>query len=259
MGDTSKIVRGSKVDTVVMPYQPKTFPIQISAEAKAFVAGQIDGKSEFVISHLVSDSVGITDIHRDTLEGAIREEALNKLKDVQERAYKEAYELGIIEGTEKAFGEKKIEFDDRLRQLDELLGKMSRVLSLVVEEKEAQLIKLIHSISSKIALREISLKPEMIVDLVKKVVDDIQTEDKIMIKISNEDKMFLESLAEKAKHESSKFQNVAFETSDDVSQGGCILETNHGLIDASIEQRVQKAWEALAAKLPVKKDDYRVD
>ncbi|MCB0357040.1 MAG: hypothetical protein KDD40_08540, partial [Bdellovibrionales bacterium] len=35
-----------------------------------------------------------------------------------------------------------------------------------------------------------------------------------------------------------------------MSNGGCILETNYGAIDARIEERLEKVWKAIEDKMP---------
>jgi flagellar assembly protein FliH len=239
-----------------MAYKPRQFPLQISGDAKTFVLGQqTQGETDFVISHLVADQVGITDIHRQTLEEQIRAEALVKLKQVQEDAFKEAYDLGLAEGTDKAFNEMHQQFAARLSDMDELLNRMSNILQHVVEQKERQLIDLVFQIGKRLALREISAQPEMIVDLLRQVVTEVQTEDRIVVKVAASDMSVLESFKEKLKLESSKLNNVNVEASEKIQPGGCLLETNQGMIDATIEQRAQKAWETLSTQLPAPRSD----
>ena len=41
---------------------------------------------------------------------------------------------------------------------------------------------------------------------------------------------------------------------ESIETGGAFLETNIGMIDASIQQRVENIWESLKDKLPYVKD-----
>ena len=44
-------------------------------------------------------------------------------------------------------------------------------------------------------------------------------------------------------------KKIRLEGVEGISEGGCIVETNYGQIDARFEQRVEKLWEAVSESI----------
>lgn len=249
-----EIIRKGEMDSVILDYVPKEFPTVVTTSASSFVSAQESHSSDFKISELVADQVGISELQRKSIENKIEEMALDRLKIVEEKAYREAYDLGLIEGTAKAFEERKAEFDEQIQQMEELLNGFQFIKDKLLAENEATFMRMVHEIASKIAMKAISEDEHLIIDVMKKVVNEIQSEDQVTVKISPEDIMFVESYKEKTGRNFDFLQRLKLEASDNVARGGCQVETNSGSIDATVRQRVNKAWKIIEDRLPTIKD-----
>ncbi len=250
------ILDGSRSEQVIFDYRPKEFPIVATESAKDFSSKKhaASHTGAFTINPLIAEKAGISRLQTESLERAVEAQALEKLKEVQERAYREAFELGLAEGTEKAFDSHKEEFSSRLAYLDVLMNSFEELKFRLVAENEAQMVKLIFEISKRLALREIKENPEVILEMIRKVVEDSQTEERLVIKISPDDFKFIEGLGELNPRDKEMMSKIRLEAEASVTSGGCLLETNYGSIDASIEQRVSKVWETLSSRAPKIKD-----
>lgn len=242
---------------VIYDYIPKKFPIKLGEVSNDFISKQKESKNDFVLSDLVAGQTGIANLQQRELEEKIEVESLNKLKQVQEKAYKEAYGLGLIEGVEKAFVEKKNEIDERITKMEVMLNSMAQLTTNLVAEKEHQILKLITLLASKIAMFEIQSNPEKLYDLITNLFEEMQSDERVVLRLSSEDLIFIEGVREKLGIEYS-INNVKLQIDNDVESGGCILESNYGMIDASIEQRVERAWGAIKARLP-RLDEDRIE
>src|ERR1700678_2581196 len=105
----------------VFDYKPKEFTKDISAAAVDYVHGEDERGKDFLISDLAAQQSGVSKLEEERNRGLINDQVLEKLKEVQERAYKEAYDLGHQEGKELAFNEEKTNLSAKLRELDQLL------------------------------------------------------------------------------------------------------------------------------------------
>ncbi len=253
MGNVRGIVKLKGSNEVVFDYHPKEFPISPGKSANQFVSQQDFKKTDFKISELVAKQAGIQELERRSLDNRVEQLALEQMKAVEERAYKEAYELGQIDGAEKAFQEHKEEFTQRLKDLDVVLKSFEDLKANLMVQNEAQIVKLSYQIGKKIALTEIEEKPELIVEMLKNILESIQTDERILVKVAAADLSFIEGLREKMKKEWDVLKRVKVEAADDLSRGGCLVETNYGSIDASLEERLEKAWAILAPKIPKNK------
>ena len=120
----------------------------------------------------------------------------------------------------------------------------------LADQHERSLVRLIFLFASKIAQREVSQHPELIAEVVKDCVKRTQEDENVRILLSGSDLEFLKEMAEKIGRDLSFLKKVQLEESADITPGGCIVESNYGQIDATLETRVQKLWELLEPQLP---------
>lgn len=248
------IVKKEQSTEIVFDYSPKDFQAQVTTAANDFVSGQNYPKTDFKISNLVADQTGITELQRKTLEDKIEAVALERLKDIEEKAYKEAYDLGLLEGAEKAFNDSKADLIERIQSIDNVLQSCEHVKKQLMAENEGQLIKLVYEIAKRIAMVEIKENKEAIVSIITQLLESIQIEEKILVKVSPDDFNFLEGIRNKSEKSAELLKRVKLESYDQIQSGGCQIETNYGSINATIDGRAERAWEILESKVPHVRD-----
>ncbi|MNU00700.1 flagellar assembly protein H [compost metagenome] len=64
----------------------------------------------------------------------------------------------------------------------------------------------------------------------------------------------MEELKKETGREYEFIKKTRFEPSADITDGGCIVETNYGEVDARIEQRLEQLWSVLEENIPKVKD-----
>jgi flagellar assembly protein FliH len=254
----SSILKKPSADKMAFTHNPKAFRIATSEVAKDFVSLQGKKVSDFKLAEVVAQQTGVEALRRKNIEAQVESTVLDRLKEIEEQAYKQAYELGLIDGTEKAFEEKRVYFAEKLTRLDQMLAAFDSIKTEILKENEATLMKLIFQIANRIAMREISLSQEPIVAMLNDLVGGLQGDDSVTIRLNPEDLNFVETLRQKNVKATEDLQRVKFVASPDIAKGGCLLETIYGTIDSTIAQRVEKAWASIESKLPVlDKDDKK--
>ncbi len=237
-------------DLTVIDYVPKAFPIKLTPQASDFTSSQSKKKSDFLLNDLVAGMTGIAEQRRIEQDTKIEQDILQKLKGIEEKAYAEAYDLGLVEGSEKGFQEKQTEIEKRLKDLDSVLHRFESMTTEIFKEKENQLLKLITSIATKMAIFEIKSNPESIKDLIHSMVEKMQSEERVLIRMSPSDVEFLRQLKNDVSPDFESLVNVKIEDDESVSPGGCMFESTYGAIDATVERRVENVWKAIEERLP---------
>src|ERR1035437_264696 len=102
------IIKAEAATTSTFDYKPREFPGGASSIARSYVDEDAFRSPDFKISELVSKQAGISQLESDAHQDKINSQVLVRLAEVQQKSYEEGYELGLIEGTEKAFQEAKI-------------------------------------------------------------------------------------------------------------------------------------------------------
>ena len=251
MGVNKQIIDEEEASEVVFDYVPNQFPISINQSAKDFVSSQEEKSSKFQINELSASQSGVADLNQKLVEKRVEIEALEKLKELEERAYGEAYELGLIEGTEKAFNENFDSLKERIEKLDDLIKTFEEIKVQLIEGSETQILKLISLMANRLAMDHVEINQEIILQVIRQVIETAQTDENVVLKLSEEDSLFIEGARERMGKKLDFLKRVKIEPIEEVKSGGCILETQFGAIDATIEQRFSKVWETIQAKMPI--------
>ncbi len=153
-----------------------------------------------------------------------QEEAIS----IKEMAAKEGHKIGI-ESAKEDILKLNHSIQDFFLYKEELYKKISDgVLDISVE------------IARKIVNTEISTNKEILLNIINKVlIDSAKGENRITIKVKSEDVEYVKQ------HLPEILSNTQFEakiiviSDDNIQQGGAVIETTNGIIDATIETQVE--------------------
>ena len=172
--------------------------------------------------------------YRRTNDRSVVSRAQEEADTIKATAAKEGYKAGI----------EKAEMD--------IMALRSKIADFVSAKKEVfeyiapDILEISVEIAQKIIKREITQNPELILDSILDVMKHISKEEsKITIKLNpsqadlvrSEIPEYISSLGVEAK--------ITVIGDDSISEGGCILNTNNGIVDASIDTQIDIIKEAL--------------
>ena len=245
-----------EAEQLVMEYRPRKFPLRIEKQAHEFIAfSSQNPASGFRIDPIVSQQTGVSELERMSMEEKVEREALARLKDVQEEAYRAAHQLGLEEGKKLAFDEKTAELSEKIEHMQVLLTKIENLKKELVVQNESAILRLIYYIAGRVAMSEIQSRPEVIVDVLRKATESMQEDENVSVHLAPADLQFIEGSREQLGKSAEFIRRLKLEADEKIKPGGCVIETNYGVVDASVEQRLNKFWEAISEKLPkVKKE-----
>lgn len=143
---------------------------------------------------------------------------------LQEKAKENGHKEGLA-----TFNSHLIYFDKKIKELQHDLQKL--VLPIALQA------------AKKIVGTQLEMKPETIVDIVMQSLKPVTQAHEIKIIVSKEDKEILEQHKSRIKTLFDQLRVLAIEEREDISQGSCIIETEAGIINASLENQ----WRALQA------------
>ena len=195
-------------------------------------------------------TTGISEMEKVTLSERVEAEALERLKSMQEEAYRQGYDLGRDEGQEAAYVERTEDLQARLSRVDEVVGSLEVLKHELVKQNEASFIKLIYQIASKIAMTEIKQNQELILSVLHQAVGGAVDEETLTIRLAQSDLDFIEQTKHNLGAEFSFLKRAKLEAQSEIQAGGCVVVTNFGQIDATIEKRLDKVWTSLEEKIP---------
>lgn len=237
------------VDATVLEYTPKQFDLGTPESAMKYLHEKERG-SDFVMSDVLRATTGVEEIERQTEEEKIEHKVLEKVSALQEEAYKKAFDLGFEEGRQKAISEKSAALQEKIDALGELAASLNLIKEEMAYQNEAHILKMIYEISSRLAFDHVHEHQEVVLHVIKKSIEEAQADENVNVLVAPEQLEFLEKIKQNPTRANEFLQKVKFVASETVSVGSCVVETNYGVIDARIEERVSKLWAELKQAVP---------
>ncbi len=179
------------------------------------------------------DSQHILDLVKEDAE-SYRIEIAEECELVKEQARKEGYEEGYKEWVEH-------------------IAKLEAEIQQVRQDVEKVLIPVALKAAKKIVGREIELTQDTIVDIVSNGLKSVAQHKKIIIYVNKKDLMTLEANRSRIKDIFESLESLSIRERSDVTPGGCIIETEGGIINAQLENQwrvLEKAFETMTKKQP---------
>jgi flagellar assembly protein FliH len=254
------VIKANKTYEKILAFEPKAIKAIDSAAMDKMIAAQ-QLNSDFEIADVVRNFTGLKEIEHQAVEASIERRALEQLKEVEEQAYKEAYDLGREEGRKEAFNTHSDQINQKLVELSVLTHHISEMKAHFLNSNENHLIKLVYHLAERIAFQEIDEKyNEIIVNVLSESVRLAHSEEKVKVHISEKQIEFLESLRKDNSRDLEFLKQVEFVADPAIEIGGCIISTNYGEVDARVSQRVEQLWLVLRDTIPpVKEKVEQVD
>ncbi len=141
---------------------------------------------------------------------------------------KQAEDEGFAEGLAR-FNDQLLFFDTELKKIRH--DAMQAVLPLALKA------------AKKIVSKELEAHPETIVDIVLQALAPITQNHRIKIYVSKEEREIVEAHKSKIRDLLEQVESLSILDRPDITPGGCIIETESGIINATIENQ----WRALEA------------
>lgn len=187
------------------------------------------------------------DIHIATDQKVIPAEQFSLLlngKEVLEKSVEDAekYKAEVAKECEQLKEKAKEDgYNEGLALFNQHLMQFDKELKKIRHEMQKTVLPLALKAAKKIVSKELELHPQTIVDIVLQALSPVKQNHKIRIYVNKADKEALESEKGKIKEIFEHLQSLSIQERADVTPGGCIIETESGIINASIENQ----WRAL--------------
>ena len=246
----SKLLGSKESRKGVLEYSPPKIMQGVSDTAlQSFEHNRKKG-SDFRMSDVVRVQTGLDKIESANTEEEIERRTLERIKEVQESAYQEAYQLGLDDGRKEAFTTSTQMIDDKLNELQTLANSIMNIKTELLAQNERHLIELAFHMAKRLAAYEISVNPDATVAIVRQAVGMSQSEENIIVQVSPSNLQFLETLKNETGREFEFTKKIKFEPNEELVGGGCVVISNYGEVDSRMEERFKQLWASLEQTLP---------
>lgn len=158
-------------------------------------------------------------------------DAIEEAQELVEVARKEAFEEGIVEGKSDAINELEPKYNAVKDIFDELGAEKEKFL----KELEAEAVELVLAIEKKIIGYEVQKSKKPLEFVIKEALKTIRDKKNVRIRVPFEDEAYFNQGSNEFLNRFGEDIEVVGDGS--IESGGCIVETNIGLLDARLEER----------------------
>ncbi len=170
-------------------------------------------------------------------EALSTQELVNKVKEDAE-----LYKLDIVQECESLKENAQREgFAEGYSVWMEQLAKLEEEIINVREEFKKMLVPAALKAAKKIVGREIELSDDTVLDIVSNQLKSVAQHKKVTIYVNKRDLETIENNRQKLKDLFEHLETLSIRERNDIERGGCVIETEMGIINAQLENQ----WSAL--------------
>ena len=165
---------------------------------------------------------------------------------LRRKAERDAYEKGRLDG-ERALSAQLLEQRSELLELQQgIFTALRDAVGQVIQQTEQQLLNVALEAARKV-VAGMEISPELVERIVREAVSEVEDGSEITVQLNAAD------LALLRKHQSPVLQGLPnagplrFVTSNEVTRGGCLVQTRFGMLDARRETKLEQLAETLGA------------
>ncbi|GIV01812.1 MAG: hypothetical protein KatS3mg015_0642 [Fimbriimonadales bacterium] len=156
----------------------------------------------------------------------------------QEASYAEGYEAGFRQGLQTVLANEQSRIAAFEADLRALTQRVESAVELWFQKAEQSLIRLAKEAARRIVCEEIQLRPEVIETIVRDALRHAGETTKVRVRVNPFDLPTLEQKKEELLAACANIQGIEIVGDESLSRGSTIVETEGGLIDATVESKV---------------------
>lgn len=183
---------------------------------------------------------------RDMADEIIRQTRI-QIEEIKQEAYHKAYELGLAEGLNKGYREglsrAEQEADSLRSQAREVLAQAEQIRRKTMESLENEIIELARDIAERLLSK--NLEPETVINVAEESLRLVSDRMSVFLYVNPSDMEPVENKKERLLRLLPAGATIHFITDSGISPGGCLIETEKGLVDATLEKRKSELMDAL--------------
>jgi len=154
------------------------------------------------------------------------------LKEGKNAGYEEGYQTGFQKGENTA----KEEYGPLLGTLNSLIRELSEFRQMMYPKVEKEMVGMVVDLTKKILRHEMNLREDSVKQMILLAINSVVNKENMVVRIHPSDKKHAEEFRPELQRLYGEIKNITFEANSSIERGGCVIETNFGMVNAEIDQ-----------------------
>lgn len=221
-----KARRLTGASAVVVPFHWPTIEDAVRPPEPAEIVSRFSGGAErsSLRPHAQSAAAGPVEAHAH---------AAGIERDAFAKGYAQGERAGMEAGAQRA--------EAMLRRLASTIDELAELRRTIVRQTERQMVELALSVARRVVLREVTLDPEIVAAMAHVALDRLGHDSPATVRLNPDDYASVMS----SRGEGWAGSHVTVVPDAAVARGGCLVESDFGLVDGSIDAQLQELGRSL--------------
>ena len=184
-------------------------------------------------------------------EGQLTDNAATPNQEVDQQAYNR----GFTKGEKAGLAAAGIKLDETLSILNRAIEEVRKLKESIRASAEKEVVELALAVARKIVGYEVQINRDTVVEITKAALEKVEDRETITVKINPSDYRYLHERTSQMIHLIENTDRLTFVEDPAIDEGGCLIETDCGDVDARIENQFKIIEAAFRAELENAKEN----
>lgn len=215
------------------------------------VERKISQENNFKVNPIVEEYRGFKDQEKRERDFQIEEEVKKRVSEIQEEAFKSGFDEGVKEGREEIFLQMRSSVDQKLENFSQMVTEVLKTQEEILANQKNEMYLLLKNLAKWIVIRELKEDGNYIERLLEKLLLEMQVRSNLLIQVNASDFSQMPEVLEHIQARLGEIKNVRIEIDSSVKTKGIIIESENGIINATIEEQfksIDKLFEDVLEK-----------
>jgi flagellar assembly protein FliH len=207
--------------------------------------------SQFKVNPIVEKFRGLRDQEDREYEDRVEAEVKRRVLEIQDEAFKNGFEEGVNQGRAEVFMQMRNSVDQKLENFSQMVTAVLSTQEEILANQKTEMYHLLRNLSKWIVLRELQDDGKYIERLLEKLLLEMQVRNNLLIQVNPEDFSTMPEILEHVQGRLGEMKNVRIEIDSSVTTRGIIVESENGIINATMEEQfksLDKLFEDVLSK-----------
>lgn len=200
---------------------------------------QLEQKNSFKIDKVVRDHRGISEQENDDLEARVSAEVNRRVEEIYQQAFEQGMEAGRQEGMRQIHEIEGGKVQEVADEIQHLMEQFNHQISLATLNHKNEVLKFVKQFSKWVLTKEINEK-EYLTGLLEKLLHELNTRRNMIIRVNESSYKLMPEIISALESRLGSLSNVRIEVSSEMNYPGLIVESENGIVDASLENTFAK-------------------
>lgn len=193
--------------------------------------------TQFKVNPIVEKYRGLKDQEEQEYQEAVEREVVRRINEIQEHAFKAGFDEGVNQGREEIFNEMRNVVDQKLDNFSQMITEVLKTQDEILAVQKKEIYLLLRNLTKWIINRELKEDGKYIERLLEKLLLEIQARNNLLIQVNPTDFTAMPEVLEHVQRRLGELKNVRVEIDSAILTSGMIVESDNGIINATMEEQ----------------------